>query len=855
MEGWPDALKETSLWKIESRNYVQGFDSANLSTQYGVKDLNLKNSYAGEKPVSVKEHLQNWRDRCIEIAENLCPTFNVSKDFVPRSSTENGWTLHLYVCQEKLLGWIAFKQTDASHLHFELYNASTSLTPDSVLVMGQTSKRSRALAGYFGEGVKVEINRLMDEGSRVAYFTNNSVWNFCYNERQVLHARIEPCQTPPNVTRVQLTNVPLEAYQPAEFLFINPCNAVLSSQPNLSGNNNSSLSGLDILFDYANQGRVYVHGILVKSFPDMSFGLNYTGVCNMSALGIGRDRDNLNMWALTQLIPHVFAENAANLPAFYQLCKLFYIALPKIKREAYSFTVEGVKSSTNEKNLQVMADGLLQYFVKLNGPNSMPAELASNELVREAEQFEFKVVAVDEAVLPWLQASAHCPTLAYLWKQNEQNVLSLPEYVFGGVQPEYAVSAVLTLSGTELQFAEQMRYIVSQYFGDTRYGHMLRFKDFRHLPKQNHRRFIPIKVAPSPKVSYCVLDSTLLNAPLVHKAYKAKEPDFLCEGNCGCVTNIVIDDMLNALGPAEREKLDAKFRRKFLNNLPTNLACPPSTADSSDPEPEPQQIQDIRKAASGIVHGASGPGSATATATAAGVIQKVGAVEVTAPPKVEVDAEDRAAQRGALEDLVESAERAALECCGVCAPQPGGATLGSFGVSAQRSVEHVVRCVVREEQHYHRLGPTCKSGLTIFVERSESARLMQVLQTEQKRALLGLDYVVCLLAKLFGQPLHKLHILVEDSQTVAFNRAGELFFNLLAMQPIFDRGPRYALEFWFVTFCHELTHNTCAEHNAKFATVFGHVTRFHIGKFMESLLVIGGAADSWYSFASFCDSR
>ena len=62
---------------------------------------------------------------------------------------------------------------------------------------------------------------------------------------------------------------------------------------------------------------------------------------------------------------------------------------------------------------------------------------------------------------------------------------------------------------------------------------------------------------------------------------------------------------------------------------------------------------------------------------------------------VEVEVEDRAAQRGALRDLVGSIERAAVECCGLCAPV--GSDLDSFTSRAETVNEKMsaLCCVLR----------------------------------------------------------------------------------------------------------------------------------------------------------------
>ena len=377
MSHFPDAFKETYLGRLPNEAFVQTAYPAQ-HTSFGVKDLNLKNCYARDKPVSVKEHLQNWRDRCIEIAEALKPEFDISREFVPHNhislpGSENGWDVRVYCCCELILGWLAMKQLDVEHFQLELFNASTSLTPENVLVLGQSTKGGRAAAGYFGEGVKVEINRLVDSDARVVYFTNGAQWSFSYNQSYVLYATVEPNhqfhQFQPNTTCVKLSNVPLAAFSASEFLFIRPCNCIVSSRPNWN-RKSSSLSGLDILLDEHTFGRIYVQGIFVMKMSDAEeakFGLNYSGICNPIQLGIGRDRDRLNLRSLTNLIPDVFAENKEN-GSFDYLCKLFYEALPNIKEDEFYFSPDCIKRNLNAK---YMADGLLNYFRHLH------AELAS----------------------------------------------------------------------------------------------------------------------------------------------------------------------------------------------------------------------------------------------------------------------------------------------------------------------------------------------------------------------------------------------------------------------------------------------------------------------------------------------
>mmetsp|Transcript_50961 Transcript_50961/g.102206 ORF Transcript_50961/g.102206 Transcript_50961/m.102206 type:complete len:121 (+) Transcript_50961:328-690(+) len=54
----------------------------------------------------------------------------------------------------------------------------------------------------------------------------------------------------------------------------------------------------------------------------------------------------------------------------------------------------------------------------------------------------------------------------------------------------------------------------------------------------------------------------------------------------------------------------------------------------------------------------------------------------------------------------------------------------------------------------------------------------------------------------------------EDSERMAFNKGGLLFFNALYYEAL-GHAASYsdAVHFWFVTFCHEVAHNVSADHD------------------------------------------
>jgi hypothetical protein len=156
------------------------------------RGLNLVNSYADHLPVSVREHVQNWRDGCIEVAspseitfESFVSSSSPSSSSSSTSSTSSSsWrcTIARKASEPgQILGWLLIHDADML-----LVNAATVLS-DSMLRLGHTTKTNttahagtRHFAGHFGEGVKVEINRLINTKSVVVYLTGSETWRFSH---------------------------------------------------------------------------------------------------------------------------------------------------------------------------------------------------------------------------------------------------------------------------------------------------------------------------------------------------------------------------------------------------------------------------------------------------------------------------------------------------------------------------------------------------------------------------------------------------------------------------------------------------------------------------------------------------
>ncbi len=162
-----------------------------------------------------------------------------------------------------------------------------------IITIGYEST-STAAAGYFGDGVKAEINCLLRAGASVEYRTGNVLWTFQYlcasgHEQRELHI-ISSRQSDASCGNITMTiSVPAKSRQKApslnlrSYLFFQGSYSALtwpvSSRAREVKVRHSGISGLEILPDPEHHGRVFVHGMPVmhKKTSLKGFGLNYLG--------------------------------------------------------------------------------------------------------------------------------------------------------------------------------------------------------------------------------------------------------------------------------------------------------------------------------------------------------------------------------------------------------------------------------------------------------------------------------------------------------------------------------------------------------------------------------------------------
>lgn len=144
--------------------------------------------------------------------------------------------------------------------------------------------------------------------------------------------------------------------------------------------------------------------------------------------------------------------------------------------------------------------------------------------------------------------------------------------------------------------------------------------------------------------------------------------------------------------------------------------------------------------------------------------------------------------------------------------------------------------------------------LSIFIDKSEFDGNLDLLVASQFTVVPALEHIITMLAKVLEYPLDKCHLVVQDNSTIAFNLGGDIFFNVYAMISVLGRGPRHALNFWLVPFCHEIARNTDVDSSSPgFANAFGDVMRSHFSAFklLSQDIVRNGADTEWERFYIF----
>ncbi len=159
---------------------------------------------------------------------------------------------------------------------------------------------------------------------------------------------------------------------------------------------------------------------------------------------------------------------------------------------------------------------------------------------------------------------------------------------------------------------------------------------------------------------------------------------------------------------------------------------------------------------------------------------------------------------------------------------------------AARSASHKLKLVCEDGCAEMNLTPLSEriGGLPLWVDPSTFRRI------DHESAIVFPCLILALSRKVFRVPDSKLALFWEDKRTIAFNRSGQLFFNLRYFEEWAVRGRSPALQvlsFWYVTFAHELAHNVAKDHDREHEGVMETI----IHMFMPEFMVLAVGTPTW----------
>jgi hypothetical protein len=334
-------------------------------------DLNVERRYADHKPVGLRELVQNWRDQGVDVANNVgCPGgltverldagADVNDDkhgaLEPPDGDRQGWRLfalfgHDLAGGRVLLAWLleercsgvggaaptaaAARVGQGAPINIVMCSCASWMSTD-MLRFGHSSRKSMEYAGCFGEGMKVEVNRLASSGVDVRYVTAGTVWRFHHpptdphgepGPNDAFVTDISPVTSPdhhlppllrdvvgaelynPGDTYVCLSGLREPLLKTADFLFLQPgadgmCEVpwVLPRGPILAVRADN-VPPLRVLLGEEHAGRIYAHGIFVRDAREdiPGFGLEFGGTVKGGKMG--RDRSHIDTRAALEMLP------------------------------------------------------------------------------------------------------------------------------------------------------------------------------------------------------------------------------------------------------------------------------------------------------------------------------------------------------------------------------------------------------------------------------------------------------------------------------------------------------------------------------------------------------------------------
>ncbi|KAK9865583.1 hypothetical protein WJX84_007361 [Apatococcus fuscideae] len=404
--------------------------------------------------VTVGEHVQNFLDQCKVASQGSTRKVLWGSELGGGGRQGKGQTFVAIVrlgadAQGRQAVGCCFQFVQNGRMVVVFRNYGCQLRMDHMQLGTSTKKDKADLAGYFGEGAKVELNRLVAQGAYVEYRTGNVRWDFeylkadgCENpDLHIVSHREGPTADDHTTMRIsfpahwnakgQLIHAALDFQS---YLFFQDSYPALV-WPIPAKAKPGDIAGLEVLPDPKHHGRIFAHGMPVCLEGRLKgFGLNYLGHGgSFGTLKLGRDRNSIKVSLLIKAIPSVAAYLKRSNPAQHaQLIDLIYACLEQYPRSAMQdlYWDDESRNHANARDWDQLIPDLLQKFKAANGVQNdekVPSDSTQGEMELELAYLGIQTVRVSKGLMDLFHQANLVPSVQQLWERHSKSLLDQPD--------------------------------------------------------------------------------------------------------------------------------------------------------------------------------------------------------------------------------------------------------------------------------------------------------------------------------------------------------------------------------------------------------------------------------------------
>jgi len=797
----------------------------------GFVNLNLSPTYASnvEGFDAFRELVQNWIDQARALAgdaklickreEEETQSGNICAHYLVVESASGA-----YVC----VGYIAERALPDRRI-VDITNFNSAISQDA-LILGHSEKASGLpAAGCYGEGMKVEINRMISSKKAVSCYTNGQRWTFGYinnaggkvNTLQVLiengqwaywsHLTFEITCPPPESDDWLITS--------NQFLFLEPTG--LPDNTIFASNGET----VEVLISPHTKGKIFAKGIFVKNEPELhNFGLNFIGGASTHAsFGFGRDRNTIYTRALVTNLPSVITKQRRE--GNSKLADAILVEIYKELETEKNTVLQSLVGTA--KDISSISDGLVSVFnaftISLECQRPIPTKIGWSDSSEEGQMFTFlglTPIPVSSNLFSVLERSSSFPTLEKRWKELEADILQCPEW-----QPssEEDVAIMDTLIHSALDW----------------YGSEIERRDllFKVFPDGN----VSSAVVPLKQGNQCfyAIDTTLLQKTEETHIWLSKRGEGCLSGTSGLCNNACLlrrftDELLLAI---ERNKpgIKRKLERKRINSLLASRMdkMPSHAVPHAAIETEAQRRRQNKEGqmrrqggeAQPGVRGEEQPSIFDSPNTSMG--ESTYNTSQDSVPEPAFTPRKRMADELKVKTNSIRSEPPPTVDGRIRSDSPSGAEISAPECNGSR---HYLQRAEDSKEH----------GMSIYLPADKSTQELKCRYTNSRRnaALALCSCISFLMSKVFDfdiqPPSSSISVFWEEANVVAFNSGGSLFFNAFHMDTSKSDLTIGVAHFWYVTICHELAHNKHPGHGLPHEQAEELLLREHAIKFFSA---------------------